>query len=54
MNALLVPENVEKELTPEATAELWAELDEMRRALRQVGRPKPKAVAKVDPEDQSE
>ena len=49
INALEVPENVERDLTPEATAELWAALDEMRRALRKV-RPKPKAVAEAEPE----
>lgn len=50
ISALEVTANVEKVLTPEKTAELWAELDEMRRALRKAGRPKPKAVAEAEPE----
>lgn len=46
IKALEVPENVAK-LTEDKTAELWAELDEMRRALRKAGRPKPKDEAKA-------
>lgn len=46
IQALEVPEQVAR-LTPEKTAELWAELDEMRRALRKAGHPKAKAEPKA-------
>jgi hypothetical protein len=45
--ALEVPALVAK-LTPEKVAALWAELDEMRRALRKAGHPKPKAGSEVE------
>ena len=46
IQALEVPELVAR-LTPEKTAALWAELDEMRRALRKAGHPKAKAEPKA-------
>jgi hypothetical protein len=45
--ALSGADNVEL-LGPKETEELWLELDEMRRALRAAGRPKPKPEADVN------
>lgn len=44
--ALSNPDNVAL-LGPQETEKLWLELDEMRRALRAAGRPKPKPKADV-------
>lgn len=46
IQALEVPELAAK-LTPEKVTALWAELDEMRRALRKAGHPKAKAEPKA-------